>query len=131
MRLTQHRTKAPHLPHEPLFNRHPVPLAFAIEQPCFAGQILQDRPAFKNRNWFAVWTIRIHNRWHTVVWRDLQEIRFELLTCADIDQIDLVRQLHLFKCDGDFPAVGRGPVVKLYRVRHSLSFRVCNTGAQV
>ena len=61
----------------------------------------------------------VDNRRDLVVGRDLQKLRLELVSLPDIDEVRLVGQAALLQHDGDFPAIRRGPVVKINR-RHGV-----------
>lgn len=44
---------------------------------------------------------------------DLQKLRLELIAGGDVHRLDLVRKLRLLQQDGDLPAIGCGPVIKI------------------
>jgi hypothetical protein len=64
----------------------------------------------------GAWSTMAGIRLYPVVRRDLQEIRCELLTLADVDRNNSIRQPGFFKKHGDLVAVWRRPVVKVDHV---------------
>ncbi|MNN72032.1 hypothetical protein D3C81_1880310 [compost metagenome] len=55
----------------------------------------------------------VDDRRDPVVGGDLEEIRFELLTLADVHRNDPVGQAGFFEHQGDFVSIGRGPVMQV------------------
>src|SRR5690606_31508841 len=89
-----------------------------------AAEILQDGAGLEYGDGAAVRSLRIDDRRHPVVRGYRQERWLELLPLAYVDVPDLVGNVEFLEHDGDLPAVGGRPVVKLYRAglnRHSLS----------
>jgi hypothetical protein len=123
MRLTGHRAKTAHLPHQPLVHGDALALGRAVEGAGLAGEVLQDRAGFEDRDRRPVGAFGIDDGRHPVVRGDLQEGRIELISRADVHQMQPVGKRHLFQRDGDLPAVRRGPVVEVDRFGHGGSFR--------
>ena len=113
MILPRHGTKPTHLPHQPLIDRELVAIGRPIELSRFAREVLQDGTAFKEGEWRAVRAVMINDRWHTVIGRYAQKIRFELITFADVHQMRGIGKVHFLKRNRDFLSVWCGPVVKI------------------
>src|SRR5436190_210746 len=100
----------------PKFLKPLVPAAQVLGQE-LAGlfrEILEDRARFEDRHRLAAaGRLVVDDRRHAVVRADLEEIRLELLAGADVHRNDFVRQAAFLEHDGDLPAVGRRPVIKV------------------
>jgi hypothetical protein len=75
---------------------------------------LQDRTGFEHRHRrAAARRIVIDDGGHAVVGADLEEVGLELLARPDVHRDQLVGQPAFLEHDGNLPAVGRRPVVKI------------------
>ena len=82
--------------------------------PGLLGEIQQHRAGFEDRDRLAAaLRLVIHHRRDSVVRRDRQELRLELIALADIDRENLVFQPGLFEKHRDLVAVRRGPVMQV------------------
>ena len=111
MRLPQHRTKAPHLPHQPL--HHLEPLVRAKKAAVLLGQINHDRAALHEGDALFV----IDNRRDLIVGADLQKLRRELIACTNIHRDGLIRQAQFFQQDRHFAPIWRGPRIEIDHCR--------------
>jgi hypothetical protein len=110
--LPGHRTKAAHLPEQPLDRLGAAAQVVADEFAGLVGEIEQNGAGLEHRDrCAAAGRIVVDDGWDAVVRRHRQELRLELLTLADIDRDELVRQSGFFEENRDFVAVRRGPVM--------------------
>src|SRR5471032_2515459 len=112
--LSRHRTESAHLPEQPLQRDVAAAQILRDEAAGLVGQVQQDRARFENRDRRAAVGRRVvDDGGDAVVRRDAQELRLELFALADMDRRDVIVEARLFKEQGDFVAVGRGPVVQV------------------
>ena len=106
-------TEVGHLPEQPLLDLDAAALVPRIEFSGLAAEILQDRAGLEDRDRPAVGTVVIDDGRHTVVGRDRQKLRLELVALGDVDRDHGVREGALLEHDRDLPAIGRRPVVEV------------------
>jgi hypothetical protein len=85
------------------------------------GEVEQDRSRLKDGDRLAVRSFVVYYDGHLVVGTYLEELFVELLSGRYVDGHQGVEKVRFFQEDGYFLAVGRWPVVKIYRLRHSVS----------
>ena len=119
-RLPGHRTKARHLPEQPLIHFDTLAFVGGIELAGLATQILQDRAGLEDRDGLSARPIRIDDDRHAVVGSDLEEAGLELFALADIHRLQNVGELALLKHHADLPAIRRRPIVKFDGSRRAL-----------
>src|SRR5690606_12048557 len=124
MSLAEHRAKATHLPHQPLYRCPIGPRAFLHETPCFPGKVEQDGPRLEKSKGLSTRSVRINYSGNLVVGADLQEFRIELLVLGDVDGMHFIWQSQFFQGDGNLVTVGSAPGVKGYRHRNPILLRV-------
>src|SRR3954466_10039972 len=101
-----------HLPEQPLIDCDTSAFVIGVEPAGLAAEILQDCTRLENRYGATARTIRIDDRGHAVVRRDLEKIRLELLALGNVDRYDVIGQTALLEHDRNLPAVRCRPVVK-------------------
>src|SRR6185312_14989932 len=74
----------------------------------------QDGTRFEQRNRRATaGRVRVDNGWNAIVGCDREEVRRELLTLADVDRNDAIREAGLLEKHRDLVTVRRRPVVQI------------------
>src|SRR3974390_536851 len=114
--LPGHRTQSTHLPEEPLVDLDAAALVLRIEFAGLAAEILQDRTGLEDRDRPIARTVRVDDRRHAIVRRNLEEFRLELLPLCDVHRDHLVGEPALLQHDRDLEAVRRRPVPELARL---------------
>ena len=107
VRLTEHWPDTAHLEHQPF--QYGIFLSVRARQQ-FAGfrrQIQQDRTRLEQRDRPAVRTVRVGDGRNLVVRADLQKIRFELVTRANVNRMNALGQVAFLQHDMDLVAIGR------------------------
>jgi len=112
--LSGDRPKSPLLEHQPLENRNARFQAPRPELACLLAQIDQDRTGLEDAYGLSVGSVQIDDRRDLGVRTDFQEFRLELVTFANIDNSDDVRERHFLQGDTDLAAVGRVERVQFY-----------------
>src|SRR5690606_15450716 len=87
VRLAGHRAKPPHLPEDPLVDLGALALALAIEPAALAGEVLQDRAGFEDRDGLAVRPFRVDDGGHAAVGTDGLKLRRELFARPDVHRL--------------------------------------------
>ena len=112
--LAEHRAESAHLPHQPLDGVGASAEVLGDEAAGFVGEVKQDGAGFKDgEGRSVVGGFVVDDGGDAVVGRDGEEVGPELLAFADVDGDDVVGESGFFQEDGDFVAVGGGPVVEV------------------
>jgi hypothetical protein len=118
-RLTAHRAKPGHLPHQPLQRYVSRATIFRQELAGLLGDVLKYRARFKNGvRPAAKGRIAVNDGRQFMVGIDHPELGREMLPFEDIVVDQPIRQFNLFKSDGNLLAIGRAGEVK---VDHALN----------
>src|SRR5579862_6515266 len=112
--LAGHRAEAADLPEEPLHYLGARTQTRRQELSGLLAEIDEDRARFEDaERGTAISRLRIDDRRHAIVGRDLEEIGLELLALLNIDGVDLVRDAGFFAKNGDLVAVRRRPIIEI------------------
>src|SRR3546814_12846104 len=109
MRLTLHRTKARHLPHEPLLSLAAAARVFRKQPAALFGEIKQDRAALEHRQRrAAAYGLMDDDRGQAAGGVDPPIFGRQLIAIENVQREPLMRKHDLFEHDQDVVAVWRG-----------------------
>jgi len=107
--LAQLGTLIGQLPADPLSDIVFAARVLRVEPSSLFCEMHHDRPGFENRHQgAAAHRLVVDDRWHPAVRRNLQEISSELVSAADIDRFDRVREPQLLEKNDDLLSVSVG-----------------------
>src|SRR3546814_2767992 len=112
MRLTLHRTKARHLPHEPLLSLAAAARVFRKQPAALFGEIEQDRAALEHRQRrAAAYGLMVDDRGQAAVGVDPPIFGGQMIALEHVHREQLVRKPGFFEHDRNLVAVRRGGAI--------------------
>src|SRR5256712_3887910 len=113
VRLPEHRADVPHLEHGPL--HHPPAIAQVARQELagLGGEVEQHRARLGERERLPARAVLVDHRRDLVIGRDGEEFRLELVTCANIDGMNLIFKAGFLQHDVDLVAIGRRSCIEV------------------
>src|SRR3546814_12451576 len=109
MGLTLHRTKARHLPHEPLLSLAAAARVVRKQPAALFGEIKQDRAALEHRQRrAAAYGLMVDDRGQAAVGVDPPIFGRQMIALEHVKREQLLRKPDLFEHDRDLVSVRRG-----------------------